>query len=129
MAGLFPWKARMLPKRRALGYRQATFTVDTPLGPAGTTARGHEFHYSEMEIPGDASTCYRLSRRGGEDLGGEGYRIGNVLGSYVHLHFGSNPQLALNFVESCKKTDLNSRNAATDATKGKSKIDSQCFHE
>jgi cobyrinic acid a,c-diamide synthase len=103
MAGVFPAKARMLKKRKALGYREVTFTAETPLGPAGTTARGHEFHYSEMDLPGSVPTCYRLSRRGGEDLGVEGYRAGNVLGSYIHLHFGSNPQLAENFVEFCWK--------------------------
>lgn len=102
MAGIFPVQARMLKRRKALGYREVTFTADTPLGPAGTTARGHEFHYSEMAFPDAAPTCYRLSRRGGKDLGGEGFRIGNVLGSYVHLHFGSNPQLAENFVEFVK---------------------------
>jgi cobyrinic acid a,c-diamide synthase len=103
MAGVFPGRARMLKKRKALGYRGVTFTADTPLGPKGTTARGHEFHYSEMDLPGTVSACYRLSRRGGEDLGVEGYLGGNVLGSYIHLHFGSNPQLAANFVESCRK--------------------------
>lgn len=25
----------------------------------------------------------------------------NTLGSYIHLHFASNPQVAVNFVESC----------------------------
>jgi cobyrinic acid a,c-diamide synthase len=54
-----------------------------------------------MELPDTVDTCYRLSRRGGEELGVEGYRAGNVLGSYIHLHFGSNPQLAENFVNFC----------------------------
>jgi cobyrinic acid a,c-diamide synthase len=47
-----------------------------------------------------------MSRRGGEVLGAEGYRTGNVLGSYIHLHFGSNPQLATNFVAFCRKRSL-----------------------
>jgi cobyrinic acid a,c-diamide synthase len=106
MAGIFPGRARMLKKRKALGYREVTFTADTPLGPKGTTARGHEFHYSEMDLPDTVDTCYRLSRRGGEQLGAEGYRTGNVLGSYIHLHFGSNPQLATNFVAFCRKRSL-----------------------
>ncbi len=51
MAGVFPASARMLPRRKALGYREVTLTGDTPLGPAGMTVRGHEFHYSEMGDP------------------------------------------------------------------------------
>lgn len=101
MAGVFPARARMLPRRKALGYRQVTLTEDCLLGPAGTKVRGHEFHYSEMLMPEGVARAYRMSRRGGEELGAEGYRSGNVLGSYVHLHFGSNPQVATNFVAFC----------------------------
>ncbi len=103
LAGLFPARARMLTKRKALGYREVTLLAESPLGPAGTAARGHEFHYSEMELPEGVARNYRLARPGGQDLGCEGYRVHNVLGSYVHLHFGSNPQVAANFVEFCRK--------------------------
>lgn len=102
MVGVFPARARMLPRRRALGYREVTLSAASPLGPAGTWARGHEFHYSEMELPDSIPRCYQLTRRQGEAAGEEGYRLGNVLGSYVHLHFGSNPQLAKHFVEFCR---------------------------
>ena len=70
-----------------------TLLAESPLGPAGTAARGHEFHYSEMELPEGVARAYRLARPDGQDLGCEGYRVHNVLGSYVHLHFGSNPQV------------------------------------
>lgn len=32
----------------------------------------------------------------------EGYMQGNAMGSFVHLHFGSNPTVALAFVERCR---------------------------
>lgn len=102
LAGVFPAAARLLAKRRALGYREVTMTVDTPLGPAGTVARGHEFHYSELAMPPEVARGYRLAGRDGRPLGAEGYRVGNVLGSYVHLHFAGNPQLAENFVAACR---------------------------
>ena len=101
--GLFPVTTRMLPERKALGYREVETVADTCLGPAGSLARGHEFHYSEMEgIPPEIERVYRLGRRG-KDLGSEGYRIGSCLASYVHIHFGSNPGVAGAFVEECGK--------------------------
>jgi cobyrinic acid a,c-diamide synthase len=106
MAGVFPLTAAMGPRFAALGYREAVTSADSLLGPAGTTARGHEFHYSRLvpapdDAPGHAPglrTIYALSGRAGRLDGPEGYALGNVLGSYVHLHFGSNPDLAPAFV-------------------------------
>ena len=101
MAGVLAGEARMLPRRKALGYREVKFTADCPLGPAGTLVRGHEFHYSEMKTAEKVGRCYALRDRRGRSLGAEGFHSGRVLGSYVHLHFGSNPQVAENFVRFC----------------------------
>ncbi|MDO3377519.1 cobyrinate a,c-diamide synthase [Geoalkalibacter halelectricus] len=103
MAGIFPARARLLHKRKALGYREITLSADGLLGPAGTRLRGHEFHYSEMHPPPEVPRRYRLSRRGGEALPDEGFCLHNVLGSYIHLHFGSHPQAAEHFVNFCCK--------------------------
>jgi cobyrinic acid a,c-diamide synthase len=102
-AGVFPVATRMLPRRKALGYREVELSGKAILGPKGTVARGHEFHYSEMEeMPAQIERLYRV-RKQGYDLGTEGYRYKNCLASYIHLHFGSNPGLAAAFVESCRK--------------------------
>jgi cobyrinic acid a,c-diamide synthase len=101
--GIFPTTTRMLPKRKVLGYREIELMTDTIIGPAGTVARGHEFHYSEMEpMPVEVERVYRV-RRQGVDLGMEGYRYRNCLASYVHLHFGSCTVLAAAFVKSCRE--------------------------
>ena len=100
---LFPAAARMLPQRKALGYRQITFRFDTILGPAGTVARGHEFHYSEVAIAPEVPRSYAVSRADGMVLEDEGYVFNNVLASYVHLHFASNPTLAVGLVQSCRR--------------------------
>jgi cobyrinic acid a,c-diamide synthase len=104
MTGVFPFTVRMLPRLKALGYREVTLAAAGILGPAGTKARGHEFHYSEMlGEPIGVSRLYRLTpRKGGEALA-EGYSQHNVLASYVHLHFGSNPEVACNLVASCRR--------------------------
>jgi cobyrinic acid a,c-diamide synthase len=105
--GIFPVAVRMLPKRKALGYRQVELSADSIFGPKGTIARGHEFHYSEAEeMPDDLARVYRVSRKG-VDLGLEGYRYRNCIASYIHLHFGSCPEIAEAFVNSCMRFNLN----------------------
>ena len=102
MAGVLPLKVRMLPRLRALGYREITLTAPGLLGPAGTKARGHEFHYSEIAaVPADFPRLYRLTARQGTETTTEGYCVNNVLASYVHLHFGSNPEIARHLVDRC----------------------------
>jgi len=107
--GIFPVATRMLPRRKALGYREVELSSDSIIGPAGSVARGHEFHYSEMEaMPPEVARLYRV-RRAGVDLGMEGYRNRNCLASYIHLHFGSNPGMAEAFVNHCRNYAQRSR--------------------
>jgi cobyrinic acid a,c-diamide synthase len=98
MAGVFPCRAVMGERFAALGYREARFTMDTPLGSAGTTARGHEFHYSRLVAAPDVPGTYALSGRKGAIEAPEGFLSGNTLASYVHLHFASDPEMAAHFV-------------------------------
>ncbi len=79
--------------RLTLGYRRARATVDTPLTPAGAEVRGHEFHYSALEPPGNALT---MSGRHGETRAG--YASARLLASYLHVHLASDPHLAERFV-------------------------------
>jgi cobyrinic acid a,c-diamide synthase len=103
MAGVFPCKAKMGERFAALGYREARFTANTPLGPAGTAVRGHEFHYSHLVSDPAVPAVYDLEGRAGRMDAPEGFLRGNTLGSYVHLHFASNPAVASHFVEAMAK--------------------------
>ena len=102
--GLVPGGTRMTHQLQQFGYAEATFLEDTLLGPAGTTVRGHRFHYSVYE-PGSFSLpcAYRITRArtGEEQL--EGFRTRNVLATYFHLHRGSQPQMAWDFVAFCRQ--------------------------
>ncbi len=109
MSGVFPIRAEMGERFRALGYREVTTTDTTPMGAADNVARGHEFHYSSIQeetldeleaIP----SVYTMTGRKGPIEGPNGFLLGNTLGSYVHLHFGSNPDMAAAFVQACKAT-------------------------
>ncbi len=113
MVGCFPFATRMLPRLKALGYREVTLTRGTILGGPGAVIRGHEFHYSEMrsEIepedgdgagPGEAPpSVYRITDRRGVDRAPEGFVRNRTLGSYIHLHFASRPEAGRCFVDAC----------------------------
>lgn len=101
LVGIFPVSTNMLEQRRALGYREIKLRENSIIGRKGAVARGHEFHYSEMEeMPQKIERLYQV-RKGQNDLGVEGYLYKNCLASYIHLHFGSNPEMAGTFVEAC----------------------------
>lgn len=115
MTGCLPAACRMDARLRALGYREAQALRASPFGPAGTVLRGHEFHYSRLDpaskevSPGPVAaqsghsghSVWTLRDRNGTPLGTEGLCAGSVSGSYVHLHFGSNPAAARAFVAAC----------------------------
>ncbi len=102
MVGVFDAVIRF-PGRGTLAYCAVDLVHPSPLGPAGLTLRGHEFHASSLvEPPPVRSHAYRVRRLpvGGPEV--EGYMVGNTLGSYLHLHWGSCPEVARNFVEACR---------------------------
>lgn len=102
--GVFPFELKMEGHFKALGYRHVRIESDCPVGRAGFHVKGHEFHYSSMcgEPPGPVKRVYAVSDARGEALGKEGYLVRKTLGSYVHLHFGSQPEAAGWFLEECR---------------------------
>ncbi len=102
MVGCFPFIPRMYSRLKALGYREITLTADTIIGPAGSVIRGHEFHYSALEqIETKYQSVYKSSDRAGVDKPPGGYVTNRTLGSYTHLHFGSQPQVAEHLITAC----------------------------
>ncbi|MCL5075764.1 MAG: cobyrinate a,c-diamide synthase [Chloroflexi bacterium] len=102
MVGAIPSQTLMRQRRMRLGYVTVRARRDTPLLQRGDTVRGHEFHWSELEknIAKTEAAYDVLDDRPGRM---EGYSRGHLLASYVHLHFGSNPALAPNFIASCAR--------------------------
>jgi cobyrinic acid a,c-diamide synthase len=96
MVGLVPAWSAMTRRRLTLGYRDLRARAATPLMRGGELARGHEFHWSVLETPLPLeAAAYTVV---GAPVSTEGYAHGNLLASYCHLHFGSNPDLAPAFV-------------------------------
>ena len=102
MAGVIPAAVAMQKRLVALGYREVTALTDTLLLQKGECARGHEFHYSNAAHDVD-SWPYAYESDGMRGNKQEGYTKGNLLAGYTHLHFASNPKMALRFVEACER--------------------------
>lgn len=99
MIGLLPLKTTMKTTLRKLGYREVTTTDESPLGPEGTTFRGHEFHYSELTDTGDCPHVFQWTGR--KNNGVCGYTYKNTLATYIHSHWGSNTNVPHAFIQSC----------------------------
>jgi len=95
--GVLPFSTRM-PAKLAIDYVEITTTGG--LFGAGLTARGHIYHHSEIEGKAETPRCYEMRTKNGVATA-EGHGVGNVLASYAHLHFASNPALASAFVSAC----------------------------
>jgi cobyrinic acid a,c-diamide synthase len=85
MLDLLPVETSFARRRLHLGYRQAELCTASPLGPAGTVFRGHEFHFATV-LSGDGEPpLFRSADAGDGDLGGTGGWRGSVMGSFIHL--------------------------------------------
>jgi cobyrinic acid a,c-diamide synthase len=108
MVGVLPFGTMLTDRLVRFGYTEVSFTSDCLLGRAGATARGHSFHFSTIDgVPG-ADCVYRLRSTLSGAESAEGYVVGNVLASYIHLHFLSNPELSANFVRAAQLSRIRS---------------------
>ncbi|PKA19010.1 cobyrinate a,c-diamide synthase [Leptospira haakeii] len=105
MVGLIPGKAVMGPKLKSLGYVEVHTEKRTILGEAGIRFRGHQFRYSDLIIENEDESLfsYHIRKRKSEQTIREGYTVSNVLASYVHAHWASNPEIPKNFIASCRR--------------------------
>jgi cobyrinic acid a,c-diamide synthase len=97
MCGLLDAKARMTD-RLTLGYREARALNDSPLVAEGTLVRGHEFHYSVVEPGAGQSPAWELA-----DRGPEGFVLGGVHASYLHLHWAAAPEVSRRLVRAAAR--------------------------
>ena len=98
LCGVLPFSTVMSGKLK-ISYVEVETTGG--LFGSGQTARGHLFHRSEISGELPTRRCYQVRTTRGVE-GEEGFQHGNVLASYIHLHFASNPGLAVAFVDACE---------------------------
>lgn len=99
MLGLLPGKATMQKKLASIGSQWVelpSFLVDpvtADITDNNNIMRGHSFHYScaDVELTPISQTTHHPSERAGEFV----YQHNNILASYMHWYFPSNPNLTL----------------------------------
>ena len=85
MLGLLPVATTFAQPELHIGYRTLVLADETPLGPAGTRFRGHEFHFSSVVTEAETDRLFAITDADGTALGPAGLRRGTVFGSYAHL--------------------------------------------
>ncbi len=105
LTGFLPAWAKMQKRFQALGYVEASLNESAIWGEAGSSVRGHMFHYSKLDRDlcdhPDWKPKYTVRKKRTGEMFSEGYSRGKTLLSYMHLHFASNPTACKNFVKRC----------------------------
>ena len=93
MLGLLPGKAVMQNKLAAIGSQYVEIPLKGTEALDNIVMRGHSFHYSSADIALDpiSQTKHHPSERLGEYV----YHHNNIIASYMHWYFPSNPKLSL----------------------------------
>ncbi|MGQ9836649.1 MAG: cobyrinate a,c-diamide synthase [Cyanobacteriota bacterium] len=99
MAGLLPLQVSM-GEKLCLGYREALVLRSSPLTQAGDRLHGHEFHRSQIR-PAPPHPIYTWKSLGQSQS--EGWATERIHASYLHLHWGSRPDLALKLLQNFLK--------------------------
>ncbi|MBS3765786.1 cobyrinate a,c-diamide synthase, partial [Candidatus Bipolaricaulota bacterium] len=86
MAGILPAEARMVDGLQGLGYVELEGREANPFFGASNTVRGHEFHYSRMEVEDGAKFGFDVLKGKGIDGEHDGLVKGNSVGTYGHFH-------------------------------------------
>src|SRR5579875_5441 len=101
MCDVVPARTIMCERLQALGYVEGRTLHNSIFGP-GLGFRGHQFRYSRIEsLSSKVAPAFAIRRtRNGAELE-EGFSLNNVIASYVHVHWASNPNLAEAMAGAC----------------------------
>lgn len=99
MTGCIKGSTAMGKGLKHFGYVCIDIEKDCILGKKGQSFKAHEFHYSYEAT--ESETAFNVSKSKGMSWK-SGYIYKNVLASYPHIHFWSEPQILANFLQSCK---------------------------
>lgn len=102
LTGVLPARAALAGRLQRLGYAEAEALEESCLCRRGEMIRGHVFHYSRLNWQGvRPPAAYRL-RFSSEAVQEDGAVLGNLVATYLHLHFLNRPETAKRFVDLCR---------------------------
>ena len=105
MSSVLNGTSRMEKRRQGLGYVIVDAACDNVICSKGETFRAHEFHWSKLQdVPDSTIFAYNTRKSNGKRTGVDGICKSNVMASYTHIHFSSNPKLAVNLLSSMAKS-------------------------
>jgi cobyrinic acid a,c-diamide synthase len=103
MAGVLPIETEMTEKLVHFGYVEVRLLLDSLLGPKGTLLRGHSFHCSQCSATRDLPAAFEAQYTLSKKTRAEGYACGNILASYIHLHFRGAPSVPERIVDTAEQ--------------------------
>ncbi len=104
MCNVLPYPSKMTDKVQGLSYVIAKSNEDSLISKKGDIFRGHEFHYTKLDLKKDEINNIKfdleIQRGRGIINNQDGISVGNTLANYLHLHACSCPNFAHNFTNS-----------------------------
>jgi len=107
MCGVIGTDARMT-ERLTLGYRAGEAASDSVLARSGEAVRGHEFHRTAAIPAHGPRPAWRWAGGRAESTRLDGHVQGNVIASYLHLHWASKPDAASRLVTAAQRVSAHS---------------------
>ncbi len=96
--GAIKGNSKMSDKLVRFGYKTLTANDDNMLCKRGMRIKAHEFHYSETDTYGNGFTASSMRGRKWQTA----FAKNRIYAGYPHIHFWSDPSIALNFLSACR---------------------------
>lgn len=106
MVDAIPYSSEMTERVQGLNYIIARSNQDNLISNEGDIFRGHEFHYTKLNINSTDSLVFDVLRGRGVLNNMDGVSIGNTLANYIHIHACSHPNFGYNFTRNISELDI-----------------------
>lgn len=104
MCKVFDYPSFMTEKPQALSYVISKAKTNSIIAQEGDVIRGHEFHYSKVELgKAQPKFAFHILRGKGITDKQDGLMSQKTVASYIHTHTAAYPQFASNFTRSAEE--------------------------